>query len=290
MRFSCTCITESKDGKPEHNEDCFGFLGDTYWVLDGATSPLGMKIVHGLTAKWYVSELSRAIARAVLRAHDAPLREILRSAIRDVSRKMGRGQLQMRVYSPSATVVMVRLADTHLEYVVLGDSYLLINTPRSVMCVCDDRIRTVNPARRAQALEILRNGAGFEDERFVSLKLQLVEEEHALRNRPGGYWIASADPSAADEAYVGQLAYTELSSDPELLLSTDGFVRGYTTYDIFHSWGELLMDVRDHGPAHVLAKVRQVELADPGGLRFPRMSRTDDATAVYLRIEKRLGV
>ena len=46
-------------------------------------------------------------------------------------------------------------------------------------------------------------------------------------------------------------------------------------------WPELLGIMQQHGPTHVISRVREVEDADPTGTRWPRYKRSDDATAAF---------
>jgi hypothetical protein len=39
--------------------------------------------------------------------------------------------------------------------------------------------------------------------------------------------------------------------------------------------------MQQHGPTHVISRVRDLEDADPSGSRWPRYKRSDDATAAF---------
>src|SRR5262249_50645173 len=100
----------------------------------------------------------------------------------------------------------------------------------------------------------------------------------AHRNRVGGFWVAAADPSAADEAIIGRYPVTAVMN---LVAVTDGAAR---LVERFHlsTWGETVRMVMDHGPQALIREVRLAERSDPQGRRWPRGKTSDDATAALV--------
>jgi hypothetical protein len=45
-------------------------------------------------------------------------------------------------------------------------------------------------------------------------------------------------------------------------------------------WTQLMTMLQQHGPQHLISRVRELEAGDPTGARWPRYKRSDDATAV----------
>jgi hypothetical protein len=103
------------------------------------------------------------------------------------------------------------------------------------------------------------------------------------RNRPGGYWVAAADPVAATQAITGSLARKEL---PRAVLLSDGASRLADVFGLATS-NELLMLVDESGPGELLR--RAAEAADPQGRQWPRTKSSDDATAIYLVLDETMG-
>ena len=100
------------------------------------------------------------------------------------------------------------------------------------------------------------------------------------RNQRGGFWVASTDPRAADEALTGTVSIADLHA---FALLSDGASR---TVDRFHltDWNGLMQTLADHGPAELLRRTRDAENSDPDGSRWPRGKRHDDATAAYITL------
>jgi hypothetical protein len=119
-------------------------------------------------------------------------------------------------------------------------------------------------------------GSPLKDEAMIRMK----HAELAMRNRSGGYWIAAADPAAAEHATAGRVSTGELQ---RFAVLTDGAARIVTPFGEL-SWRELLDLAETEGPEAVLRRVRAAEASDPLGQRWPRNKRSDDATlalAVY---------
>ncbi|WP_320067889.1 hypothetical protein [Micromonospora sp. RTGN7] len=101
--------------------------------------------------------------------------------------------------------------------------------------------------------------------------------ELAARNQPGGFWVATAIPAAADHAIVGSVPLDEVQ---RLAVLTDGAAR---IVDLFGAldWPAVLDNLSTRGPVELMRQVRTLEGADPQGTRWPRNKRSDDATVVY---------
>jgi hypothetical protein len=166
-------------------------------------------------------------------------------------------------------VAIVRLQDDWAEYLVLGDVSVVFDSRGDLVIVSDDRVsKTAEAERRAADAYLI--GSPEKNDAMVRMK----HAELAMRNRDGGYWIAAADPGAADHALVGRVAINELR---RFAVLTDGATRIVSPF-LRLSWHELLDLAEAEGPESVLRKVRAAEDSDPLGVRWPRNKRSDDAT------------
>jgi hypothetical protein len=108
---------------------------------------------------------------------------------------------------------------------------------------------------------------------------QLTRALRRARNRPGGYWVAAADPQAASQAVTGTLPSRNLH---RAALLSDGASRLVDPFQLA-TWEELLALLDESGPDELLRQVRAAEAVDPEARQWPRTKRSDDATAVYLQ-------
>jgi hypothetical protein len=90
-------------------------------------------------------------------------------------------------------------------------------------------------------------------------------------------WVAGAKPAAAYQAVTGAQPLDEVSRAALLSDGVSCLVELYAVVD----WPEFLDNLEQHGPGHVISRVREVEDADPIGTRWPRYKRSDDATAAF---------
>jgi hypothetical protein len=111
---------------------------------------------------------------------------------------------------------------------------------------------------------------------------QLTRALRRARNRPGGYWVAAADPQAASQAVTGSLPSKTLH---RAVLLSDGASRLVDPFGLA-TWEELLALLDENGPDELLRQVRAAEAVDPEGRQWPRTKRSDDATAVYLTLDR----
>lgn len=254
----------SLPGSPERpNEDwtataLFAAEGrGTLVLLDGVTPPAGDDgCVHGVP--WFAARLGGALTELSASRPDVSLSEILSLAIRRTA-DAHRGSCDLsHVRTPQATVVLARWDGAVVEHLVLSDSVLLLEGPDgAVRAVLDDRLDRV-PA------EVLRSVAATD----------------RLRNREGGFFTAAADPAVAERAVTGTVPRAEVWA---LAALTDGASRWV---DLFGEgdWADCFGVLRAEGPAGLLRRVREREVADAaaGGVR--RWKRHDDATAAYVEL------
>jgi hypothetical protein len=254
------------------NEDFAVVTASAAVLLDGAGIPDGLPsgCVHGVA--WYARMLGTSMLAEISGAHAGSLRDGLRAGISQV-RGLHEGTcgLDHRA-SPSATVIAVRVTDGVIEHLVLADSVLVIEHGNRETVITDRREAQIGRGYRAD-LDAAPAGTA-EHEKALRAYIQTLQ---AHRNQPGGFWVASAEPAAADEALTGE----QLARDVQaLLLLSDGASRLADRFGQM-TWSQMISLARDKGPGELIGQTRACEAADPQGHRWPRGKTYDDATAVY---------
>ena len=158
-----------------------------------------------------------------------------------------------------------------MEYLALSDSTIVLDVNGAIQVITDDR--------NSRLLLDLTNATQREPKdspRYSDALDELITEQRKIRNRPGGYWLAGADPSAALETLTGAVP---LGSLRRAVLLTDGASSLVTTYGL-KSWPDLLDQIDKAGPQSVIREAREAEASDPQGVKWPRYKRSDDATIV----------
>lgn len=240
----------------------------------------------GRDAYWYVHALSGALGAMLAHDDGLDLRQALTEAIVAArARHHPDCSTSSATTGPSAAVTLARRRGDFLDYLVLGDCTVLVETGSGVVDRTDRRLAGVAPDVRAAIREHLQGGGGYSSQVYRSLLAQLVDAELAARNVPGGYWIAAEDPEAAAHALTGTFP---IGSGPDearrIALLSDGFARAVTIFRLQPGWQQLLSVLVSGGPASCLAALRSAESADPRGLRFPRTSPSDDASVIFCEL------
>ncbi|GGS64862.1 protein phosphatase 2C domain-containing protein [Nonomuraea spiralis] len=240
----------TRPGSARPNED-LAVAGPSWAVvLDGATAAAGAGggCAHGVA--WLVGRLGGALAAGLAAGGRAPLGDILAEAI-SVTMGAHEGTCDLDdPDSPSATVAMLRFGGGVVEYLVLGDSpVVLARAGGGTEVIGDDRVERL-PGGRPYSLELVRR----------------------MRNADGGFWVASTRPEAAGRAVSGVVEAAGLRGAG---LFTDGVTRLVEWYG--WSWEAVLAELTGGGPEALISAVRELEAA-----RGPvRGKRHDDATALW---------
>lgn len=266
----------TRPGSPQRaNEDSYAVVADLVIVADGATAPpsLGTGCAHD--PRWYSRELTTQAAAAHVRYSDASLADILSAAIRSTAEAHADTCDPSHPGTPSSTVVMLRAGPESIDWLVLGDATLILETLNGLKAIYDDRLFRTNKDLRNQVLSTTAD----DPERPARIAA-LVDAQRNFRNVKGGFWVAASDPSAAYKGYAGTERIAAGSTWRAALLS-DGAAAVVDTYDVTDWHGVLdLLDAR--GPKALLESVRKIEADDPDARRYPRIKRSDDATVAYL--------
>jgi Protein phosphatase 2C len=243
-------------------------------VLDGLSAPdgTGTGCRHG--TPWFVNQLGPRLL-ALASDPSRSLADALADAIRQVA-SLHPGCDLTHPGTPSATMVLLRAHDERVDYLTLGDAVLLLDTTDGLKVVSDARVNQLAGKER-EAANRVPTGSALKLRR----RAQLTRALRRARNRPGGYWVAAADPQAASQALTGTLPSKSLH---RAVLLSDGASRLVDPFGLA-TWEELLALLDENGPDELVRQVRAAEAVDPEGRQWPRTKRTDDATAVYLVLD-----
>ncbi|HET6481424.1 MAG TPA: hypothetical protein VFG35_15515 [Actinoplanes sp.] len=262
-------ISAGRPGRRE-NEDVVVTVGDLVAVLDGVTAPAALDsgCEHG--PAWYARQLAGHLAQAYLRHPAASLPDLLAAAIGGV-RTLHSGCDLANPATPAAAICVLRAGPQQVDYLVLCDTTLVLDCGAEPRVITDDRLSATITALRAAE----------PNEPLTGVSPEEVRRRHALArnpyaNRPGGYWIAAADPAAAWQAMTGSMLRHGTDRVRRAALLTDGARRVVDDFALT-DWPGLLDLLAHPGPATLVDRLRAAELsAKPGR---PGAKTHDDASA-----------
>ncbi|MFJ3580968.1 integrase [Streptomyces sp. NPDC090127] len=254
------------------NEDFAAAAPGAAVLLDGAgvgEAETGCR--HGVA--WFSGTLGSLLLRSITAEPARPLADCLADSI-GVVRSLHADSCDLaHPASPTSTVVAARIAGEVLEYLVLGDSSLLLgHSDGGVRVVTDRRLDEVGKRLRGP-VDQLPTGSPAHSAALAEYRDVLT----GLRNRPDGFWIAGPDPEAAAHAFTGVVSVASLAS---ATLLSDGATRLVDRFELA-DWRETLTLVASSGPDELIRRVREAEDGDPEGRRWPRGKAHDDATVLY---------
>lgn len=267
-------------------EDVAGGLDRTWWLMDGATGVIAPEGV--CDSGWFAETIQASFLSQLAEDPATPLDHLISQATQAASEQFARlAPPSMRNHSPwwpSSTLVLIRLLDddgpmTELDIRVVGDSDLaIIGRGGEVRTVRDDRHTQYCSGLYQEVMAALREGVGYESDRFRNALAAAVTIERQNRNRPETYWVLAPEPFAPMNALRTTLS---LNSGDRIVLCSDGAARGHAVFglqgadDAFRAFatGDL---------GSLLQRVRAAEDKDHEGSAAPRGTRHDDATVLRL--------
>ncbi len=257
-------------GKADHpNEDFVGVVPGAAVLLDGAGIP-GTESSCSHDVVWYTHRLGGALLSRLSRNDDSDLTSVLATAISETADDHRDTCDITNPSSPQATVVIVRAHRGRLDYLLLADSFLVLDRVRGgPQVITDEREVTARRVCSAPLDDVLRGAPEYD-----RIRDSCVKALRACRNQPGGYWVAKDDPHAAEEAVTGSRPLPELDS---VALLSNGASRIVSPYGLT-DWPGVVELLGTDGPVEIIRRVRRAESRTSA---VPDAWVPDDATVVH---------
>jgi len=231
------------------NEDFTGAIPMAAVLIDGAgVSGIESICRHGVA--WYANRLGGELLSLLSLEAGRSLPTLLGEAIERVADAHRDTCDLADPSSPSATVAILRLGDGCADYLILGDSVLVLDKAGSPLVVSDPREVTLGRPYRT-ALEAAAEGSA----EYEQVRRDFIDLLRANRNQPGGFWVAKEDPRATVEAIIGSCPISELTS---AVLLSNGASRIVDRFRLVQ-WPEVLEILASSGPTTIIRRVRQEE-------------------------------
>ena len=257
------------------NEDFIGATASAVVVIDGASVPreLGTGCTHGTA--WFARRLGTQLLGLLTSQPDHSPADNLAQAIADVAALHADTCDLDHPGTPSATVAILREQPDTIDYLVLGDTTILLEQPTGIRAITDDRLEQVASVQH-DAMHQQATGSAAHARSFA----QLVTEQRRHRNHPDGFWVASTDPAAAQHALTDTAPRAGLHRAAVL---SDGATRLVDRFSLLN-WTDFLGILAEQGPEAIIQRVRAAEASDPDRQRWPRGKRHDDASAAFCHL------
>jgi len=273
--------TLSLPGDPaKANEDAFGHGANEAVVIDGAT-PLGDGLMPGPSDAAWIAQFGARRLMANLKEGDGA-RKALRATLSDAQKSfeaLRRHPPEEMWQMPCGSMMLAVSDESSVEFLWYGDCAAIIKQGDAPVTVVGETFdKRAAEARRAQALAKEKNlspAAGLSRAAFIG-------NLRASRNRinSGNDWLFSPDVKAAPHV---SRRVIKVAPGSDLLLVTDGFLALASDYGAY-SADSLMAAALTTGLKTLGEELRAIEEGDSGGDKFPRFKKSDDATALLLRL------
>jgi len=250
-------------------------------VLDGAT-PVSEPLLPGRSDAAWIAGFGARRLLSHLKDGDAP-RLALRHALSDAEcsfEGLRRRPPQERYEIPCASMMLAVANESGFDALWYGDCAALLQRPGQpcevIGTAFDQRAGETSAAARFLAETQRPPVSALKDDQAVVM----FREARAKVNTPGGTWLFTPHPQASE--HVTRASF-EAPAGTLLLLASDGFLVLATDYAHYDADG-LLAAAASKGLKALGEELRTVEAGDPEGRRYPRFKKSDDATAVLLKL------
>ncbi len=263
------------------NEDAFAVEKNDAVVFDGATG-LGENLLPGPSDATWIAHFGARRLLAHRSDGDAP-KDALRHALADtetsfkgLSRRPPKAVYEM----PVASMMFVSAEENGFSALWFGDCAALVLRPDEIAEIVGEAFD--KRATEARLVKLMAETKGLAPTAGLS-RAEFLPHIQAARNkvntRAGG-WLFSPDRRAADHASFRRVA---APVGTLVLLSTDGFLALASDYGAYDAHS-LVAAAQTKGLKVLGEELRAIEEGDVEGRRYPRLKKSDDATAVLLRL------
>ncbi|MGD0190511.1 MAG: hypothetical protein ABSD74_07205 [Rhizomicrobium sp.] len=283
MRFRIIDSLSLPGDPAKANDDAVAHETASAVVMDGATG-LGEPLLDGESDAAWVAHFGAERLMAQMRA-GASARDALATALHETEAAFVelRRRVPAETYEiPFASMMFVSLERDVMRALWFGDCAALVLRPgESVQIVGEAIARRARERDRVAALAASLGtppaGKGVRETFLPALR-----QARNFVNADVGGWLFGPDARAADHAAQADVS---APAGTVILLVTDGFLALGSDYDRYSPEGLLDAAVRQ-GLKPLGYELRGMEDSDPEGARFPRFKKSDDATALLLKVEE----
>lgn len=258
------------------NEDRVGAAGRHAWVIDGATG-LGEPFMGGASdAAW----LAQVTHEALTRHAELPQAALLEAMAAEITERFAaerRRALGPAWELPCGAFMLASVDDAGVSLAWTGDCRAVVDA---------GFVMEFGATARSEADEaglVSRFGGGGEAaERYRTPDaLAMLREMRGLMLAEGAALILCPDVSFLKRVTTARVE----APSADLLLMTDGFAAAELRYGLVAGARGMLAEALGAGLAAIASKLRVFEVeTDPDSRLKPRWKRSDDASAILLKI------
>ncbi|SHI08926.1 protein phosphatase 2C domain-containing protein [Sporanaerobacter acetigenes] len=270
--------------KGNHTKEDIANIGsNSTWVLDGATGLNGRNIIASAEsdAQWYVKWWDSFLLNNLDNMENS-IQDILKEGIGQIRNEfnahIGNEEIT-NIDFPSSTISITRWKDNILEYFTLGDGTIAIRKNCRTEVYRDNSIKILDD-KVYERMKYLIDQKGQSLYEAKANAMDMLIDHRLKKNNSDGYWILEFDEKAIDNGLYGRI---EVKDEVEIILTSDGFSAISDKYNRYPV-EKLIEEARIHGLGKIYKEIRDIEIEDSRGEKYPRFKIHDDSSAVYIRL------
>ena len=268
-----------------YNEDVATFNNKSAWVLDGQTGLNKNIITKTSDARWYVNEWNNYLLKHA-NNFNKNLTQIFEEGLEVITSKyfaLAGTKNTNPIDMPSSCISLVRFESDYMEYFVLGDCLINLQTNASTKQITMDELSYLdtNVILFMNDLYLNNKYASILETMQDNGVKEMLVDNRLLKNKQNGFYVLGFDDKAIDKALTGKFE----TQNAQVTLMTDGFYSVVNKYDAY-SYEQLFKKIKTEGVQSIYNTIRTIENNDSLCNNYPRFKKSDDAGIVYLEIEK----
>lgn len=268
--------------RAKQNDDACGARAACAWVIDGATDLHSQPVSRAASdAAWLAQELSGALGAVGWSAplNEHALYEIVELAHEDIAVQAEMFErIPERWRLPTASALLIGEAEDGIVGLDLGDCRAFALDANGKAFALGGPPGAADKEAKSAAAAIEQ--AGGAPVLTHAGSLDQLRRSRSVHNEAGGYWIFGIQPECVEHVRKWRI---DLARPAHILLATDGFSALVDRYHL-HDAASLMRAAVDRGLQELSRDLRAIENDDSGAARYPRWKRSDDATALLLRL------
>lgn len=278
----------SIQGSGEWNEDAV-FTNEKqhlYGVIDGATSLVPFRGPGNETGGRLASQLLKAYFEDIENSGQTNLESLLAEANRRLGGEMKHSGIDLEAKDQlwTAGAAVVRITDTHVEYVQAGDCMIIaLYDDGSSRAVTRDHVAHIDEESRVLWKQGIASGITSKETLWESVKPLILGNKQKM-NTPGGYSVLNGLPEAEQFFEYGKINRIRLQ---RLLLVTDGlfYPEPLEGSDGTCAEEKLARQVSLEGIQKYADWLLELENEDADCIRYPRFKKSDDKSAIWIELD-----
>lgn len=261
----------------EFSEDTYFFNEGFAFVIDGASPLIKNNNSNFITYK-FVNDIKKNLIiylKKNISIDDALKKSLRETLLNDFSKDFVNNDV-------SAAISILRIRDDYLEIFYLGDCNILIEYDYDYELFTCRKLEYFDNLAKKKMIDIsnIENISILETREHDEIKKQL-SKNRSLKNKDNGYYILDTSGNGVNNAYYEKI---KLNSIRSILVSSDGFSQAYDTLNIYNDYNSFINDIRIGSLKSIQEDIVRVQNSDKLLNNYPRFSKTDDITAIYMEL------